>query len=534
MSLRTDRAYSIGIFLVGLLIGGIIFANLLPIGIGVSTDGATYLMAAHNFTDGRGFLSYNDEPMTWWPPLYPALMGALHWLTGVDLLVIAFWLNVVTFVATVAVTQLLAAKLFPGRPVLVLWAVLMAAGTHVMVAPVQNVGTDYLAAFLALPALFFAGRYIQRPTLAPWIGMFVFGLLSVLQRYNGVTVIAMAGLVVFFATPGAFWRKAAWTAGQGLAAFPLVLWGLRNVAMGTGPFGYRVPPLNSLDRNIYLTFRVLLRWLVPDWVFEPHQLRTQVAFGAFLLVVVLVLAAGFFWYARRKRGEVTPFAIPVVTYSFVFVAALIANASVTYFKDITERFLVPVYIPLILTGLIALDFLLQAARARLPRRWLPAALVILLLVVPAAANWNGLEQTIHQVEVSRVQGVEPDNLYVNRAWQENPAVARVVALSEQYPQAVFYSNRPAGIAIYTWGPAYWSPVKYDPVFKYPHYPLAKYETAFPRCTDACYLVWLLPHPYEHLYLPATLKWMVNLEEVFVSDGGIIYHIGPRSFEAAID
>lgn len=534
MSHRTERAYQIAIFLAGLLIGAVIFVNLAPIGIGVSTDGATYLMAAHNFAGGRGFLSYNDEPMTWWPPLYPALLGAVHWLTAADLLDIAFWFNVATFVATIAVTQLLAAKLFPGRPVLVFWAVLMAAGTHVMVASTQNVGTDYLAAFLALPALVFAGRYIQRPAFAPWAGMFVFGVLSVLQRYNGVTVIAMAALVVFFATPGSIWRRVAWAAGQCAAAFPLVLWGLRNVALGTGPFGYRVPPVNSLDYNIYLTFRVLLRWLVPDWVFEPHQLRTQVAFGAFLLVLVLVLAAGFAWYIRRKEHKQVAFAIPVVTYSLVFIVALIVNASVTYFKDITERFLVPVYIPLILTGLIALDFLLQAARTRLPRRWLPAALVVLLLVVPVAANWNGLEQTSHLIAVSRTEGVEPDNLYVNREWQENPTIAQVVALNEQYPQAVFYSNRPAGIAIYTWGPAYWSPEKYDPVFEYPHYPLAGYETAFRHCTDACFLVWLLPHPYEHFYLPSTLKWMVDLEEVFESEGGIIYRIGPRTLEAATD
>ncbi|MDD5371285.1 MAG: hypothetical protein PHQ40_19565, partial [Anaerolineaceae bacterium] len=117
-----------------LLIGFILYTGLAPVGLGVSTDGVNYLFTASNLTDGRGYISYDNTPLTWWPPLYPTLLAGLHRLTGADLLSIAFCFNVATFIALAVATLQLAWQLFPERPLLVLWATILAAGGPVLVA----------------------------------------------------------------------------------------------------------------------------------------------------------------------------------------------------------------------------------------------------------------------------------------------------------------------------------------------------------------------------------------------------------------
>jgi hypothetical protein len=206
--------------------------------------------------------------------------------------------------------------------------------------------------------------------------------------------------------------------------------------------------------------------------------------------------------------------------------ALILNASVTYFKDITDRFLVPVYLPVFLTGLLGIELLMRLLLVRLARPIALTGCMVALAVLPVMTNWNGMAETSHLIAASRSEGVEPDNLYINRDWQTNEALDVVRTLAKTQRQAVFYSNRPAGVALYTWHTVFWSPAKFDPVFESHTYALGSYASAFQQCSSQCYLVWMLPHPYVHLYPPSQLSRIVRLEKVYYSPTGIVYRILP--------
>ena len=509
------------------LVGLLIYTSLRRFGIGISTDAVNYLFTAFNLTSGHGWISYDTTPYTWWPPLYPALLAGLHLLTGADLVAIALWVNIATFIGMVIATWQLARQLFAGRPALVFWSVLLAAGAQMMVASAQNAGSDYLAALLAVVGLLAAGSYIRKPGWAAWAWLFLTGMLSALQRYIGVTVIAVAGLVVLVYYRGTLQRRLAAAAAQGLALVPLAFWAWHNLLAGTGPFGPRIPATNSLGTNFDLTFKVMMGWIIPPGILARHILRSELLFGAGIAVVAGILIAGLTITLVRKV-QVLPFlGWLVVFYAVLFPLALVANASLAWFKDITDRFLVPAYIPILLTVFLALDLFLRWLAGKISGRLSSLVCTALAILVPLLVLWTAFAGSVSLVQASRSVGVLPDNLYHNPDWNSNPTVEAVRQQLADHPDAVLYSNQPPGFALFTWHTTYWSPLKHDAIFKDHRYPLGDFATAFTHCSAHCYLVWKLPHPYDHLYLPDELSRIARMDVIFQSTGGIIYQISRR-------
>ena len=520
------RLVDLASLLVAALIGVLIYSSLSRFGIGVSTDAVNYLFTAFNLAAGRGWISYDTTPYTWWPPLYPALLAGLHLLTGAELVNIALWVNIATFIGMVIATWQLARRLFTKNPVLVFWSVLLSAGAQMMVASAQNAGSDYLAALLAVLALLAAGSYIRKPGWAGWAWLFLTGMLSALQRYIGVTVIAVAGLVVLVYYRGTLQRRLAAAAAQGLALVPLAFWAWHNLLAGTGPFGPRIPATNSVGTNFHISFEVMLRWFFSGSTIENHPFRARFILQVCLLAIGITFITGLVVTLARRARVFPQLAWPVIFYAVLFPLALVVNASLAWFKDITDRFFVPAYIPILLTVFLALDLFLRWLAGRIPGRLSTLVCTALAILVPLLVLWAGFAGSVNLVQASRSAGVLPDNLYHNPDWNSNPTVEAVRQLLADHPDAVLYSNQPPGFALFTWHTTYWSPLKHDAIFKDHRYPLGDFAAAFAHCSAHCYLVWKLPNPYDHLYLPDELSRIARMDVIFQSSGGIIYQISP--------
>ena len=63
-------------------------------GAGVSADAAKNLSTAASLLAGHGFFDHTGQALVYWPPLYPLLLAGISWLTGWDVFVSGWYLNI--------------------------------------------------------------------------------------------------------------------------------------------------------------------------------------------------------------------------------------------------------------------------------------------------------------------------------------------------------------------------------------------------------------------------------------------------------
>lgn len=70
---------------------------LLNHGIGLLSDSVIYTSTAQNIIEGKGFISFDGEPLVHWAPFYPLGLALIIYLTKLKANEAAFALNVVLF-----------------------------------------------------------------------------------------------------------------------------------------------------------------------------------------------------------------------------------------------------------------------------------------------------------------------------------------------------------------------------------------------------------------------------------------------------
>ncbi|MCW5887795.1 MAG: hypothetical protein KIT07_06690, partial [Anaerolineales bacterium] len=140
----SSRRYYFCLALLALLGSLAVFAATLPWGPGLSTDGARYLSTAENLAAGRGLVDYLGEPLVHWPPLYPALLSGLHWLSGWDVLKLAQILNSLAFGGVILLSGVFLWRALLGQPVFALWASAVVATALPLLEVSANVASDPL------------------------------------------------------------------------------------------------------------------------------------------------------------------------------------------------------------------------------------------------------------------------------------------------------------------------------------------------------------------------------------------------------
>src|SRR5210317_553824 len=74
--------------------GGLVLLATSLYGAGVSADAAKNLSTAASLLAGEGFYDHTGSPLVYWPPLYPMILAGISALTGWDVFVSGWYLNV--------------------------------------------------------------------------------------------------------------------------------------------------------------------------------------------------------------------------------------------------------------------------------------------------------------------------------------------------------------------------------------------------------------------------------------------------------
>ena len=325
-------------------------------GAAIITDSFYFLSTALNFLAGEGWRDFLGDPLVWWPPLFPLLLAAFGWV-GIDPLEAGRWINAAAFGLTI-----LAAGCWLRSNLRSQWLALVATAIITASLPLSDIAsyllTDALFVLFTLLALMQLATFLNRKTAAPLWWAAVCTALAALTRYPGVVLIGTGVLVLLVrrAPPLAARLKDAVVFGA-ISSIPLAGVLTRNWVLSDTLTGGRSGSGQSLFDSLSRVVDVFREWAIPPNAPDGLGYLLSMAAGLVILAAgaVVVLAGRGFGVGGKSAsfglGPALPFGVFAVAY-LVFVVVVVP---LTIPTGIEARFLLPMYVPLLLAAVLLLD-----------------------------------------------------------------------------------------------------------------------------------------------------------------------------------
>ena len=489
--------------------GLVLWFSISKYGLGISTDSMHLLFASLNLSRGNGLFSFDGSFVSLWPPLYPMLLALIQLVTRFNPFVSAIILQVISFIGISICLTILFLKIFPENFYLALAASILSDIGAVVLTAFDGVGSDYLHFFLLVLFVLLAGYYIETKSPRILLGMTVVGMLAMLDRYLGIAVIGTGVAIVFFSVTQNWRQRVIRSSLMALSALPAGIW------LYAASTEYRGP--ESLADNFRWFSLSVLQWFFPVDSKQPHL---------WLYISILWLFIGamifFFFYYSQQYKKVSPYAISVLVYGLLYLLALFGSASIAYFNKLTGRFLLPFYVPFITLLVLTMDLLLRFIH----QRGLQALRRVTAIGLAGALIMIGIALLRITIPIGLQSHIDGNNDFNNRAWHENSVMNYWLA-HEPQGNYLLFSNYPDGIAFYTWHSAYNSPARYSGPYGKQEFPVAGYSSELFSSGLDVYLIWIEPNIYSYYYEAQDLSSIAQVEPLFVSQDGGIYHLIPK-------
>ena len=425
------------------LLAGLGTANILvrtaPYGAEIDTDATALLSTALNFLAGEGWRDFTGQSLTGWPPLLPLLLAAGGWV-GIEPLEAGRWINAAPFGMTI-----LAAGCWLRSNLRSRWLVL-AATASVAASPLLSfwaarIRNESLFALLALLALIQLASFLNRKTTASLWWAAVFTALAAITRYPGVALIA-AGVLILLPLA----RLKQTLVFGAVSSLPLLAvlahnWAVTgDLARATGDrTGVLSPSGQSLADGLRQIVNVFHEWTVPPNAPDGFAYLLWLAVTAVALASTVVILR-----ALRPDQKAAPTyfrlgpAIPFGAFVLIYLVFLLVVVPLTVAQVIGSRYLLPIYVPLLLTAVFLLDRFLsiEAAGWMATIRYGLAALV--LLATLAHVGFSARENLRITAEVWSVGNDQ--NLYNTPYWQQSETLNYIRSLRDDRVEGRIYSN----------------------------------------------------------------------------------------------
>lgn len=485
----------------GLSLAGVLLVLLgtSKYGPGLWPDGTNLLWSAKSLVAGKGFLSASGQPMTAWPPLFPAL-AALPGLAGIEPWPVVRFLNAAAFGLTVFLSGLVFLRLLSHRSLALVGTAAIFL-SHPLAAVSVMAWPETVFYLLALVFLLSLGRLLVTWSARSLALTALVTAAAALTHYSGASLV-LAGVAGIFILGRAqpLRRRAGFAAvlaASGLV--PLLAWLARNVRLTGSLAGQRVP----ITR---LNFLEGLLTALREWFFPPGLTE-------WLGVVGLIIAAGLAlflsvaaWRATRATQAGPALILRAgVVWLGSFALVLLLPEPPMNFDPIPDRVLVPAFVMVVVLLFFGLDRLSRSLARRLGNALVPELIVLALALV-----WVSYPLT----HVSRVYGewiALGAGGYNADQWRSSPTV-RALASVPQPESIAIYSNEPLAIRLLARRDAKIAPRRTDNI--------PEFRRSLGSGT-AC-LVWFAAAPAPYLYSPEELGRMLALERIQTFPDAAVY------------
>lgn len=488
-------------------------------GIGLSPDSVGYISAARNLLAGKGATLFNGQPLVYQPPLYPLVLAAFSFCTGLDPLCSARIVNAAAFAAILLLTGGLLAYRFRIAILPAVFGVLFTLSGPLLGVSLRA-WSEPLFICLVLAFLWRAEAYAAHPRMLPLLLLALVVGLASLTRYIGAIMIP-AGIFAVSSAPASSAtqriRRALMFAT--LAALPLTFWLARNLFLCDTLFGERGPSSETLPSNLLRIVNGIWLWYRPPSIILNHlsSLPGKLLAGCGGLILLLTLVRRGLYRQFWRQAGFWRLVILVVLY----LGFLAISASVTAYDHINFRLLSPIFVPLLLLLLFILDRSLERKTWTVSRK---NAFGIIPVVVFAILLARPLYGSIHVLKRMYRQGYG----YSGRAWNKDRLVEFVRKHAPELREAALYSNSLEALYLFcgitTCRPSprsrlYNSPLRVTR--------LTDLRGSWPPEGRAL-LVWFNRQRRKHLFCVDDLKRIADFTELFRCRDGALYAVTAKS------
>jgi hypothetical protein len=486
-------------------------------GAGVSSDSTKYLSVAQNVLAGNGLYDHKGAPLLSWPPLYSILLAGLSLLTGLDVFVTGWYLNVFLLGLNVFLSGIIFHRVFSEKP---LYAYLSSLFVFLSLSSLRihaTISSDPFYLTLTLGFLIAVDGYIRKQSYHSYAGMVIFSVLAPLHRYVGLAIAVTAGIVILVENRRSIltFLRDGFILGI-LSVLPIAWWLVVHNVMTYGSlWGLSSQPVD-VGENISLAFTKMLHWFVPYLGFlMPVLTRPWIPLGLLALLLLLLnrnrLENGRAWIQSFMTSSV----YPTMVYAVVYFVAVALTAVTGDHRDLfSDRYYVILLAPTAILIFLTFDTLVLP-HLNLWSRQTQTALTLVFIfwsVYPVYSTGEYLLKARYMGEPSG------GNMFNSRVYREMPVVAQLQSIRAEQPQATFYSNYVDAVWFYTRQPVSLLPfVDEDAQTVYAGWPH----------DSPGYIIWFEPNEYKHYLAPDKIAEFANVKLIYEGKGGKIYYVQAR-------
>ena len=479
-------------------------------GAAATRDSSIVLSTAMNVLAGEGWRDFSGFSIIGWPPLFPLLLMAGGWV-GIEPVAMGRFVNAIAFGLTILVAGCWLHSNLRSRGL-----ALAATATIAASLPLSELASRFLTeplfCLFALLALIQLASFLERRTDAPLYWAAACTALAGLTRWPGVVLVGTGVLLLWPLAQ----RKQILVFGA-VSSLPMLAVMVRNwVVAGdlTRATGEReVISRQSLSDGLRQVVEVFREWVVPPNA--PDGVAYLLG-----LVVGLVGLAGAAVVLRGRRPDSEAAAvhfrlgpeIPFGVFALIYFVFIVAVAPFTVAQPIDTRYLLPIYVPLLLLAALLLDRFLsiQAAGRRAAVRCGLASLVVL-----GALVHGGFSAHRHFRITAKAWKAGFKSWTFNGSYWEPSETLKYIRT--HLNEGRVYSNNP----YLTW---FWD--KTAAPGKHQYLPLVRIHKLMPRIMqwpDGTHIVWLLNERFYY-YDILDVRCLPGVETVAELSDGVVFRV----------
>lgn len=434
-------------------------------GPGLTTDSVAYLSSGISLSAGRGLRMLDNSALTLFPPGLPVVAATGEWLgVGAQLSVRLFntaMAAVLVMLAFALLDQVLRSRTFA------LVGTALVAVSSAMLGVSKMAWTEAPFIVISLCLLLTLNRALKATKVTASTMLILVGLcwLGFLFRYVGVTFIATAVIVIWFAPHVPRRRRSAMTVGVLASVIPLI-WIARNHHTDGTLLGPRQPSSDSLAMIIGRVVRTLGSWMLP--VAELPGI-VHFTIGALTLGGTVVLLT-VRWHPSAEQlrpgsaSDRSSLIVPLASFILTYLAYVVMAQLTTSFDALDSRLLSPLYVPLIALAGVAVE------RIGWPKR--TAAAVRISALVAGSFLVGQFLTSVRDVRAGFLSGIG----FNSRSSAESDLGATMAGIASRDPDAppIVFTNRPGVL---------WSSSGLQPLYSLPSGPAIDRERLLALTAD---------------------------------------------------
>jgi hypothetical protein len=504
--------YKLLVAALGLIGTGIVLLITSRWGAGLDPDSVAYIAGARSIRNGAGYVTPYDGVIVYWPPLYPALLGAVDYVFGIDPLLSAHIVNALLFGFVVYLSgQLFFRHLPSSTTTALLGTISVLVASALVIVWLEALSELLFICFVLIYVIYFES-YLAKGNITSLVLLSLSVALACLTRYPGVTLVitGVAGILFFRrdSLKNRIWHLFLFIF---VSILPIGVWLIRNYLLTGTLVGWRSPVgMFTLSQDLTFILNTFVSWYVPG---GDHR----------LILVLLSATLGFLaGVAIRGNGSkvkvILPGIAPVLLLVIVYIGFLIiASRANPMEQSEIDRFLCPVFVPITLLILYFAREISELLAERFSRRLVN----ILLLATIAAWTVYSARAAVSVVTNYMAQGGWG---YNSKSWRDSETIQYLLQHPTLKDECAVYTNDMQGAYIRANLVAKVSPVKSG--YNAPPetaIDVSQFRGVWPEEGKAC-LVWFDMNDWKHLFTIHELQTVANIDVVVQLEDGAMYSV----------